>query len=78
MRLEQLTLRELRMKLIAPFETSMETTTNRRVLLTEVVVDGVVAYTRVEGVARPRADAVEELARRGPEFERAHRRASLC
>ncbi len=44
MRLEQLTLRELRMKLIAPFETSMETTTNRRVLLTEVVVDGVTGW----------------------------------
>jgi O-succinylbenzoate synthase len=44
MRLEQLTLRELRMKLIAPFETSMETTTTRRVLLTEVVVDGVTGW----------------------------------
>src|SRR6266487_6224379 len=44
MRLEQLTLRELRMKLIVPFETSMETTTNRRVLLTEVVVDGVTGW----------------------------------
>src|SRR5882724_129729 len=44
MRLEQLTLRELRMKLIAPFETSMETTTNRRVLLTEVLVDGVTGW----------------------------------
>ena len=44
MRLEQLTLRELHMKLIAPFETSMETTTNRRVLLTEAVVDGVTGW----------------------------------
>jgi len=44
MRLEQLTLRELRMKLIAPFETSMETTTSRRVLLTEAVVDGVTGW----------------------------------
>ncbi len=44
MRLEQLTLRELRMKLIAPFETSMETTTIRRVLLTEAVVEGVTGW----------------------------------
>jgi O-succinylbenzoate synthase len=44
MRLEQLTLRELHMKLVAPFQTSMETTTTRRILLTEVVVDGVVGW----------------------------------
>ncbi len=44
MRLEQLTLRELPMKLVAPFQTSMETTTTRRILLTEVVVDGVVGW----------------------------------
>ena len=40
MRLEQLTLRELHMKLVAPFQTSMETTTIRRVLLVQAVVDG--------------------------------------
>lgn len=39
MRVEQVTLRELHMKLVAPFETSMETTTVRRVLLVEAVVD---------------------------------------
>src|SRR6201984_1186085 len=44
MRLEQLTLRELHMKLVAPFQTSMETTTTRRILLTELVVDGVVGW----------------------------------
>jgi O-succinylbenzoate synthase len=44
MRIEQLTLRELHMKLVAPFQTSMETTTVRRILLTEVVVDGVVGW----------------------------------
>jgi len=44
MRLEQLTLRELHMNLVAPFQTSMETTTTRRILLTEVVVDGVVGW----------------------------------
>ena len=44
MLLEQLTLRELRMKLVAPFQTSMETTTFRRVLLAEVRVDGVTGW----------------------------------
>ena len=41
MRVEQVTLRELHMKLVAPFLTSMETTTVRRVLLDEALVDGV-------------------------------------
>src|SRR5260370_10157613 len=44
MRIEQLTLRELHMSLVAPFQTSMDTTTNRRILLTEVVADGVVGW----------------------------------
>ena len=44
MRIEQLTLRELHMNLVAPFQTSMDTTTVRRILLTEVVVDGVVGW----------------------------------
>jgi O-succinylbenzoate synthase len=44
MRVEQVTLRELHMKLVAPFQTSMETTTVRRVLLVEAVVDGVVGW----------------------------------
>jgi O-succinylbenzoate synthase len=44
MRLEQITLRELHMNLVAPFETSMGTTTMRRVLLVEVVVDGVTGW----------------------------------
>ena len=42
--IEQLTLRELHMKLVAPFQTSMETTTVRRILLSEVVVNGVVGW----------------------------------
>ena len=33
MRVEEITLRELRMKLVAPFETSMERTEVRRILL---------------------------------------------
>lgn len=44
MRIEQLTLRELKMKLVAPFQTSMETTTVRRVMLVEAVVDGVTGW----------------------------------
>ncbi|HEY6129671.1 MAG TPA: o-succinylbenzoate synthase [Candidatus Acidoferrum sp.] len=44
MRLEQLTLRELHMNLVAPFQTSMETTTVRRILLIEAVVDGVTGW----------------------------------
>src|ERR1700745_3104730 len=44
MRIEQLTLRELHMKLVAPFQTSMDTTTVRRILLTEAVVDGGVGW----------------------------------
>jgi o-succinylbenzoate synthase len=44
MHIEQLTLRELHMKLVAPFQTSMNTTTVRRILLAEAVVDGVVGW----------------------------------
>jgi len=44
MRVEQVTLRELLMALVAPFETSMETTTVRRVLLVEAIVDGVTGW----------------------------------
>src|SRR5215813_2107222 len=44
MRVEQLTVRELLMALVAPFATSMETTAVRRVLLVEAVVDGVTGW----------------------------------
>jgi O-succinylbenzoate synthase len=44
MRVEQVTLRELHMKLVAPFQTSMDTTTVRRVLLVEAVLDGVAGW----------------------------------
>jgi len=44
MRLEQLTLRELHMDLVQPFQTSVETTTTRRILLTEAIVDGVTGW----------------------------------
>jgi len=44
MRLEQLTLRELHMDLVQPFQTSVETTTTRRILLTEAIIDGVTGW----------------------------------
>ena len=44
MRLEEITLRELRMKLVAPFETSMDRTEVRRILLVEVNVDGTTGW----------------------------------
>jgi o-succinylbenzoate synthase len=44
MRLEQLTLRELHMNLVTPFQTSVETTSTRRILLTEGIVDGVTGW----------------------------------
>jgi o-succinylbenzoate synthase len=44
MRLKSITLRELHMKLVTPFETSMERTDIRRILLIEVDVDGIVGW----------------------------------
>jgi o-succinylbenzoate synthase len=41
MRLQSLTLREIHLPLIAPFETSMDRVTERRIILAEVQVDGV-------------------------------------
>jgi o-succinylbenzoate synthase len=44
MQLRELTLREIQMNLVAPFETSMERITQRRVILAEVEVDGVTGW----------------------------------
>jgi o-succinylbenzoate synthase len=44
MRVKEITLRELRMKLVAPFETSMERTEVRRILLIEANVDGTTGW----------------------------------
>src|SRR5689334_20127950 len=44
MRLQEMTLRELRMKLIAPFETSNMVTEQRRIVLVETKVDGVTGW----------------------------------
>lgn len=40
MRLRSLTLREIHLKLVTPFETSMDRVTERRIILTEAAVDG--------------------------------------
>jgi o-succinylbenzoate synthase len=44
MRIREITLRELRMKLIAPFETSTMRTDERRIVLVEADVDGVTGW----------------------------------
>ncbi|MGC2830610.1 MAG: o-succinylbenzoate synthase [Candidatus Acidiferrum sp.] len=44
MRIREVTLRELRMKLVAPFETSSERTEERRIILAEVLADGVIGW----------------------------------
>src|SRR5712664_2692376 len=44
MRIREITLRELRMKLVAPFETSMMRTDERRIVLREANVDGVTGW----------------------------------
>jgi O-succinylbenzoate synthase len=44
MRIREVTLRELRMKLVAPFETSAERTEERRIILAEVVTDGAIGW----------------------------------
>jgi o-succinylbenzoate synthase len=41
MRIESLTLRQIHLKLVAPFETSMDRVTERRIILAEVRVNGV-------------------------------------
>ncbi len=44
MRIREVTLREVRMKLIAPFETSTERLDERRIILTEIVTDGAIGW----------------------------------
>jgi O-succinylbenzoate synthase len=44
MKIKEITLRELPMKLVAPFETSMDRVGSRRVLLVEANVDGVTGW----------------------------------
>jgi O-succinylbenzoate synthase len=44
MRINEITLRELHMKLVTPFETSMERTDTRRIFLIEAAVDDVIGW----------------------------------
>ena len=44
MRLRKVTLREIRMELVTPFETSMERTESRRIVLVEADVDGITGW----------------------------------
>ncbi|HEX9759390.1 MAG TPA: o-succinylbenzoate synthase, partial [Candidatus Acidoferrales bacterium] len=53
MKIERLTLRELRMKLVAPFETSFGVSDERRILLAEVAADGVTGWGEVVAGTNP-------------------------
>src|SRR5438270_13843359 len=53
MLIESIVLRELRMRLKAPFETSFGVTQARRILLVEVVVDGVSGWGEVTTIESP-------------------------
>ncbi|MBV9158224.1 MAG: o-succinylbenzoate synthase [Acidobacteriaceae bacterium] len=53
MRIESLTLREIRMQLKSPFETSFGVTDNRRILLVEVTAEGVHGWGEVTADERP-------------------------
>jgi O-succinylbenzoate synthase len=44
MRIREIRLQEVRMKLVSPFETSMDCTTARRIVLVEADVDGVIGW----------------------------------
>jgi O-succinylbenzoate synthase len=44
MRVREITLQEIQMKLVAPFETSVERTEVRRILLVQADVDGVIGW----------------------------------
>jgi O-succinylbenzoate synthase len=53
MKIERITLRELRMRLKAPFETSFGVTQERRILLVEIVVDGVTGCGEITTLETP-------------------------
>jgi len=53
MKIESITVRELRMRLKSPFETSFGTMQDRRILLVEVVADGVTGWGEVTAVETP-------------------------
>src|SRR5690348_3083221 len=53
MTIETIVLRELRMRLKAPFETSFGVTQDRRILLVEVIADGVSGWGEVTTIESP-------------------------
>jgi o-succinylbenzoate synthase len=53
MRIEQIMLRELRMRLRAPFETSFGITQDRRILLVEVIADGLSGWGEITTIESP-------------------------
>ncbi len=53
MQIEAITLRELRMRLKAPFETSFGVTQDRRILLVEVIAEGVSGWGEVTAMEAP-------------------------
>lgn len=53
MTIDQIALREIRMRLKAPFETSFGVTHDRRIILVEVVVDGVSGWGEVTTIESP-------------------------
>ena len=53
MRIEKIVLREIRMRLRAPFETSFGVTQDRRILLVEAVVDGAIGWGEVTTMESP-------------------------
>jgi o-succinylbenzoate synthase len=57
MKIESIVLREIHMKLKAPFETSFGTVQNRRILLVEVVADGVSGWGEVTAAEKPAYNA---------------------
>ena len=53
MKIEQITLREIRMRLKAPFETSFGVTQDRRILLVEVIADGISGWGEITAIETP-------------------------
>ena len=53
MKLDHITLREIRMPLIAPFETSFGATAERRILLVEVTGEGATGWGEVTAGEKP-------------------------
>jgi O-succinylbenzoate synthase len=53
MKIESVTLREIRMRLKAPFETSFGVTQDRRILLVEVIADGISGWGEITTIETP-------------------------